>query len=130
MKLAWTLTAFCDLEQIYQYIAQDKPKAALDLIAHIDSLTQQLTQFPSMGRPGRTAGTREMIVAHTPYFIVYRVRKTQIEILAVLHSAKKIPPNWDNTSAESPYGCGDEGDRTPDPNAASVVLSQLSYVPE
>lgn len=24
---------------------------------------------------------------------------------------------------------GDEGDRTPDPNTASVVLSQLSYVP-
>ncbi len=25
---------------------------------------------------------------------------------------------------------GDEGDRTPDPDAASVVLSQLSYVPK
>ena len=24
---------------------------------------------------------------------------------------------------------GDEGDRTPDPDTASVVLSQLSYIP-
>lgn len=41
------------------------------------------------------------------------------------HESKKAP-----RSPATPWpSYGDEGDRTPDPDTASVVLSQLSYIP-
>jgi toxin ParE1/3/4 len=44
-----------------------------------------------MGRRGRVAGTRELIVSDTPYIIPYRVRANAVEILRVFHAAGKWP---------------------------------------
>lgn len=44
-----------------------------------------------MGRAGRVAGTRELVVADTPYIIPYRVRGDAVEILRVFHAARKWP---------------------------------------
>ncbi len=43
-----------------------------------------------MGRPGRIEGTRELIISHTPYIVIYRV-KEQVEILRILHTSKRYP---------------------------------------
>jgi toxin ParE1/3/4 len=44
-----------------------------------------------MGRPGRVAGTRELVVSGTPYIIPYRVAGTYVDILAVFHAAQNRP---------------------------------------
>lgn len=48
-----------------------------------------LKQNPAMGRAGRVAGTRELVVSETSYTIPYRVRGDAMEILRVFHAAGK-----------------------------------------
>jgi len=47
-----------------------------------------------MGRPGRVDGTREFVVAGTPYIIPYRVRGETVELLAVMHGARRWPDTF------------------------------------
>ena len=50
-----------------------------------------LQAHPELGRPGRLAGTRELVVTDTPYIIPYRVRHGRLELLAVFHGRQKWP---------------------------------------
>ena len=51
-----------------------------------------LAEHPQIGREGRVKGTRELIIGHTPYIAVYRVKKKEVEILHILHGAQRWPP--------------------------------------
>jgi toxin ParE1/3/4 len=55
----------------------------------IREAADRLTAHPHVGRPGRVAGTRELIVR--PYITAYRVGEEEIEILRVLHHARDWP---------------------------------------
>ena len=44
-----------------------------------------------IGRPGRVEGTRELVVAGTPYIVPYRVKAEIVQIITVLHSAQRWP---------------------------------------
>jgi toxin ParE1/3/4 len=57
----------------------------------IERQTNLLSNFPNVGRPGRRPGTRELVIGGTPYVAVYRVRKSNVEILRLLHGAQKWP---------------------------------------
>jgi toxin ParE1/3/4 len=43
------------------------------------------------GRAGRVPGTRELVIAGTPFIIPYRVAENTIQILRVLHGKRKWP---------------------------------------
>jgi toxin ParE1/3/4 len=45
-----------------------------------------------MGRLGRVPGTRELVIPETPFILPYRIQRDSIEILAVIHGARK----WDD----------------------------------
>ena len=55
---------------------------------------ERLREFPALGRPGRVEGTRELIIAGTPYIVPYRVRGDTVEIITVLHSAQRWPDRF------------------------------------
>jgi toxin ParE1/3/4 len=78
------------LATIIEYIAERNDVAALDLADDIERATSQLPQHPYLYRPGRVAGTREIVV-HPNYPVVYRVQATVIEIVTVLHSRQQYP---------------------------------------
>ena len=88
MRIIWSETAIANLVDIRQYIEHDKPEAARRLAHRIVTSVEQLAEHPHLGHPGREPGTRELIVAGTPYIIPYRVRRGQLSILAVLHAAQ------------------------------------------
>ena len=94
MKTVWTRRALGELEDIQTYIAKDDPNAAARLIERIAALVETtLAEQPRIGRPGRVAGTREL-VARPSYILVYRVNADQIDVLAVRHGAQLWPKGF------------------------------------
>ena len=91
MRTRWTRPALADLEAIGDFVARDNPRAAGRLVARIAASVEALAANPHMGRPGRITGTRELVIVETPYIVPYRVRSNEIEILAVLHAARRRP---------------------------------------
>ncbi len=91
MDLVWTDRAQIDLGDIVAYISEDSPEAAQRVKARLEDAVNHLATQPGMGRPGRVDGTRAFVVAGTPYIIPYRVRGETIELLAVMHGARRWP---------------------------------------
>lgn len=91
MRVRWLRKALANLEAEADYIAQDNPIAARRLVRNIFQAVQLLKKNPAIGRAGRVAGTRELVVPGTPYIIPYRVRGGTVEILRVFHAARKWP---------------------------------------
>ncbi len=91
MQVVWFKRAIEDLQSVRHYIAQDRPVAAQQIVARIKETVSLLSEQPDMGRPGRVPNTKELVVNRTPYTLPYRVRDNRIEILGVLHAARRWP---------------------------------------
>ncbi len=91
VKLVWTRPAAADRRDIRAYIAQDNPSAALALDELFSAKAGRLIDHPQLGRPGRVAGTREL-VAHPNYILVYDLSADSVRVLRILHAARQWPP--------------------------------------
>lgn len=91
MKLLWSPTARRDLWDIRRYIAQNNPAAADSTVRRILRAVDNLRIFPELGRLGRRAGSRELIIPRTPFIVVYSVKPQVVEVLAVIHGARRWP---------------------------------------
>ena len=89
MKLRWVRPALEDLREIDNYISADNPDAAKRALARIRAYSWLLVDQPYLGRPGRMPGTRELIVSKTPFILPYRVMSDEIQILRVIHGARR-----------------------------------------
>ena len=94
MKLLWTTLALEDLHNAYEYVAADNPRAASAMIARIEAAVNSLRVFPDVGRPGRVERTRELVVTGTPFIIPYRTKHRQVEIIALIHAARRWPEGF------------------------------------
>lgn len=94
MRVVWTSPARDDLVRQRRYIAERNPIAANRIGAVIVTAAARLGETPALGWPGRIAGTRELVVAGTPFIIAYRLPETSIEILRVLHGAQLWPDSF------------------------------------
>lgn len=91
MNLRWSSLARADVLAIVDHLLEFNPAAAGRLIDTIEGDVHGLAEFPGMGRPGRCAGTRELVITDTPYIVVYRVVGGTVQILRVLHGARQWP---------------------------------------
>ena len=89
-EIIWTRRAKNNLEEIGAYIASDNPSAAAQVVRRIVERVAVLAFFPTSGRIGSVAGTRELVVADTPYIVIYR-HTQRIEILRIRHGAQRWP---------------------------------------
>lgn len=94
MRVRWLRAALANLDVEAGYIGEENPAAAARIVQKIFRATNLLKKNPAMGRPGRVAGTRELIVPGTPYIIPYRVREDAVEILRVFHARRKWPKGF------------------------------------
>ena len=88
-KIRWLRLALADLDELMVYIAKDNPEAATKVAGKIWETTLTLSNNPAMGKPGRLLGTREMVVTGTSYIVPYRVVANEVQILRILHGARK-----------------------------------------
>ncbi len=91
MAVVWTPRARQQLLAISAYIAQQNPTAARQTIDRIRDAVARLAEYPALGRVGRIAGTRELVIGGTPYIVAYRMREGSLRILAVIHSSQRWP---------------------------------------
>jgi toxin ParE1/3/4 len=94
MKIVWSRRAIRHLVAIRGYIAEEDPGAAGRTARRILQAVELAANQPHIGRPGRVMGTRELVVAGTPYVMPYRVREERLEIIAVFHGRQEWPERF------------------------------------
>ena len=91
MRVRWTTDAADDLERISDYIANDRSESARRVALHTVQTVDSLDTFPNRGRPGRVAGTRELVLVPLPFIAIYEVHADEVQVLRVLHGAQEWP---------------------------------------
>ena len=87
MIVRWSETASDDLNNIFDYIARDKPDAASAVVEMLLQSGDILARYPQMGYSGRREGTRELVRA--PFVIVYSIAGEVIDIRSILHGSRR-----------------------------------------
>ena len=92
MRVHWTQNAIEHLVNIYEYLALNSPTYANRMVDRITHRSEQIADQPLSGRKVpeyQTEDIRELI--EKPYRIIYRIKANQIDVLAVIHSARLLP---------------------------------------
>ena len=93
MTLRFTSEALADIENIHAYVAiRQTPARAYKVTSLLRVAINRLLAFPSLGRPGRLDGTRELVVTRVPYVVIYIVRGDEVIVQRVLHQRQQWPP--------------------------------------
>ena len=90
-RLRWTPDAAADLERIRQYLDEHSPLYAQRTVLELYEKIRSLKTFSNLGRVGREANTRELVVSSLPYIVVYRVNEHAIELLHIHPTAHDWP---------------------------------------
>ena len=99
-QIRWLRKALKNLDEQMEFIAKENLQAADDQFAKIEIALNHLLQNPSVGRPGRVHGTRELIIPVTSFIIPYKVKfnqskqRNEILILRLFHTSRKLPKRW------------------------------------
>lgn len=94
MKTEWSHRALQDMQSIFSYIAEDNSQAAQRVIQKIKHAVRSLPSHPALGRYGRVANTRELVVSATPYIVAYKVIDHKIFIIRIIHAAREWPEKF------------------------------------
>jgi plasmid stabilization system protein ParE len=79
------------LSMAFDFVAAHNLSAAQRQDEIIVRAVTRLADFPQLGRVGRIAGTRELVIPGTPYIAAYIVLDGAIAVLAILHGAQRWP---------------------------------------
>jgi addiction module RelE/StbE family toxin len=91
LTIRWTRQAIADVDNIYDFVAKSNAAAARAMVDRIDRVVHNLIAHPRMGRAGRVPGSRELVVSGTPYIVAYRLSGRTVELLGVIHAARRWP---------------------------------------
>jgi toxin ParE1/3/4 len=92
VKVIWAPRAQRRLREIVEFITTERPSAAVHVLRQLLSAARTLGEHPQLGRRGRLRGTRELVVAGTPYLLIYRVIDDALEVLTVFDGRRRWPP--------------------------------------
>ena len=91
-EVRWTHSASEDLVNIHNYYAVEvDEKLANLIIARIDDEVNFLHVFAMRTRPGRLAGTRELVLTTVPYIACVVVEEQIVHVIGIVHASQKYP---------------------------------------
>jgi toxin ParE1/3/4 len=91
VKLEWSPKSLKELEEIYEYIAEDSREYALFFVRKLIAATTSIVDFPMLGRivpEFKNIKIREKIFKN--YRIIYRFENDIIEIITIFHNARNL----------------------------------------
>jgi plasmid stabilization system protein ParE len=94
MRIRWTRKALANLDAAVNYIAGDSPGNARKVAQKIRDSIQLLSRQPGIGRPGRVAGTRELVISGLPFIVPYTEYNGEIVLLRIVHTSMKWPDSF------------------------------------
>ncbi|MCD4670047.1 MAG: type II toxin-antitoxin system RelE/ParE family toxin [Actinomycetia bacterium] len=90
-EIRWTEEATLWLQEINDYLSQNNPLAAYEVVKGIYDKAQILKKYPKIGYKYRDEPEGEIrILLYGHYRIAYIFKEDTIEILGIFHSALKI----------------------------------------
>jgi toxin ParE1/3/4 len=89
-RILSTPRAELDLLDIGLQIAQDSPRAADRMLAKIERRFELLLRNPKLGRIRAELAPSLRSFPIAPYVVFYRIHKSGIEIIRVLHGARDV----------------------------------------
>lgn len=91
-KLLISPAAMADLDDIWDYIAEDSPEAATRFLSLLLEQCQLLADSPYLGRERADIG-REGVRSYPfkNYILLYQVEKNVVEVLHVFHGKRDYP---------------------------------------
>lgn len=92
MIVEWSEQAAAQLQAIRDYLARSSPGYAQTLAERIIQRTEMLADFPLLGAEVAEYGDESLreLLEH-PYRLLYRVSAEQVQIVAVVHAARRLP---------------------------------------
>lgn len=92
MIVEWSERAAAQLQAIRDYLARSSPGYAQALAERIIQRTEVLEDLPLLGPEVMEYGEESLreLFEH-PYRILYRVAAEQVQIIAVVHAARRLP---------------------------------------
>lgn len=91
--IIWANTASAELTYLVGYYQHKDPELGSQFFFAVDQAMQMLTRYPKIS-PLWHARYRRLFLQRFPYFIVYRLRQDQLQVLAIFPArddAKKLP---------------------------------------
>jgi toxin ParE1/3/4 len=102
-RVAWTETAWRDLERIADYIAEDSPGYAAAFVRDVRDRARSLEEMaergrvvPELGDPG----VRELIIGG--YRLVYEIEDSDVYVLGLIHGARDLAALWQKAGRSGP----------------------------
>lgn len=102
-RVAWTETAWRDLEHVADYIAEDSPGYAAALVRRIRDQARSLEELAERGRVVPELdqpAVRELVVGS--YRLIYEIGEGDVCVLALIHGARDLAALWDQAARTSP----------------------------
>lgn len=95
MAAYWSRRALRNLQDIVSHIQRDSPQSAGDFARKTLRSVARLASFPESGRKvpeleDQSPAPREIFAGD--YRILYRVRLKNVEIVAIVHGRRLLPP--------------------------------------
>ena len=84
-----------DLHAIFDHIAADNPRVALDFVERIEESCQRLAEFPEMGSLREDLAPALRAFAVGKYVVLYRPANSGVDIVRVIHGARDLPSALD-----------------------------------
>jgi toxin ParE1/3/4 len=78
------------LIDIWLEVSIDNPEAADALYDRLEARVKVLSRFPKAGSPRPDIAPEARVLVEPPYLILYRIRRSAVQIVRVLHSARRI----------------------------------------
>ena len=92
MSVSWTETGADQLQAVRDYLARSSPGYAQSLAGRIVARTEALDGQPLLGAEVPEYGDADIReVFEHPYRIIYRVNGPDVQVVAVIHSSRRMP---------------------------------------